>query len=65
MNYRQQIIAWLLLLTLAVISSCSDDPPVASDTVAEASAKDTPSADLMFEERCAVCHADPANTRAP
>ena len=63
MSFRAQLDAWLLLLILAVVSSCSDGAPSGVE-VAEVP-NETPSAEVMFEERCAGCHSDPENKRAP
>ncbi len=68
MNFSAKIIAWLLLLILAAISGCSDDPSTSQegvDSIADMSALDALSGKEVFEERCAGCHTDPDNKRAP
>ena len=72
MSFRAQFDAWLLLLILAVVSSCSDGPPLGtagqvSDSGVEVAGvpNEDPSAEAMFEAHCAGCHSDPENKRAP
>jgi len=70
MNYRSQIIGWLLLLALACLVSCSDRPVVDAESTAESAASatsttaDEPSGSDLFMERCAACHTDSDNKRA-
>jgi polyvinyl alcohol dehydrogenase (cytochrome) len=72
MDFRRQLSTSLLLLSLALISGCSEDPSIgrdSSDVLAEASEdemkSDSPSGETIFRARCASCHTDPDNRRAP
>lgn len=71
MNYRQQVVAWSLLLALLVGCRDAAQPatltePTAAGPQPAAAPRDTaaPNPEALFAEHCARCHTDPENREA-